>query len=243
VRADHRAGVAAAQERRSWSPPQVSLTVDIVILTIRDEALHVLLIERSEDPHRGRLALPGGFVGRHEDLDAAAARELSEETGIRGDTLHLEQVRTYATPQRDPRGRVATVAYLAVAPDLPSPVAGTDAAAAHWLRADLSHGLAFDHQLILDDAIERARAKLEYSPLAIAFCPAEFTISELRAVYEAVWGVNLDPRNFHRKVTGVDGFVLPVGRRRHPPTGRPAALYKRGEATILHPAMLRPVAR
>jgi 8-oxo-dGTP diphosphatase len=89
------------------------------------------------------------------------------------------------------------------------------------------------------DAAERARAKLEYSPLATAFCREPFTIGELRGVYEAVWGVPLDPRNFHRKVTSVEGFVVPTGERRRPPTGRPAALYRRGDATLLYPPMLR----
>jgi 8-oxo-dGTP diphosphatase len=103
--------------------------------------------------------------------------------------------------------------------------------------------LAFDHDRILADAVERARAKLEYSPLAAAFCHEPFTVAELRAVYEVVWGVRLDPRNFHRKVTGVEGFVTPTSERRNLPTGRPAALFRRGRATVLHPAMLRPVTK
>lgn len=217
-----------------------SLAIDLVILTIRADELHVLLIERGNEPYRDRLALPGGFVHREEDLDAAAIRELAEETNLHGDTLHLEQVRTYASPNRDPRGRVASVAYLAIAPDLPIPIAGTDAATAQWLPVDAAHNLAFDHEVILRDAVDRARAKLEYTPLATAFCRDRFTIGELRAVYEAVWGVPLDPRNFSRKVIGVDGFVEPTGERRSPGIGRPAALYRRGDATILYPPMLRP---
>jgi 8-oxo-dGTP diphosphatase len=106
------------------------------------------------------------------------------------------------------------------------------------------HGrLAFDHDRILADAIERARAKLEYSPLAAAFCQEPFTIAELRTVYEVVWGAPLDPRNFHRKVTGVEGFVIATGERRTLPVGRPAALYRRGRAIVLHPAMLRPATK
>ncbi len=225
-------------------PTAFRIAIDLAILTIRDGRLAVLLIERGKSPFEGRAALPGGFVRAGEDLDDTALRELSEETGLDGRTLHLEQVRTYATPGRDPRGPVASVAYLAIAPDLPVPVAGTDAARARWEPIDhdrLGHGwLAFDHDTILADALERARAKLEYSPLATAFCGDTFTIGELRAVYEAVWQVRLDPRNFHRKVTGVNGFVVPTGQRRSPPTGRPAALYRRGDATLLYPAMLRP---
>jgi 8-oxo-dGTP diphosphatase len=226
----------------AWRPPAVALAVDLIILTIRAQRLHVLLIKRGEAPYHRCLALPGGFVRDDEDLEHAAARELEEETGLAGKDLHLEQVRTYAAPGRDPRGRVAAVAYLAIAPDLPRPVAGTDAMSAQWLPADGAYRLAFDHRTILADAVERARAKLEYSPLATAFCEPEFTISDLRAVYEAVWGVPLDARNFHRKVTSVDGFVTATGDQRRPPTGRPAALYRRGEATLLYPPMLRPTA-
>lgn len=221
-------------------PASASLAVDLVIFTIRDTRLNVLLIERGKKPFKNQLALPGGFVRDDEDLDDAAARELEEETGIQGGGLHLEQVRTYASPKRDPRGRVVSVAYLAIAPDLPVPVAGTDAAAARWMPVDQCPQLAFDHDLILRDATDRARAKLEYSSLATAFCREPFTIGELRAVYEAIWGVPLDPRNFHRKVTSVEGFVVPTGERRNPPTGRPAELYRRGYASTLYPPMVRP---
>jgi 8-oxo-dGTP diphosphatase len=103
-------------------------------------------------------------------------------------------------------------------------------------------GLAFDHARVLAAGVERARAKLEYTPLAAAFCDDEFTVADLRKVYEAVWGVALDPRNFHRKVTGTDDFLVDLQRRAPagPDGGRPAALFRRGPARALHPAMLRP---
>lgn len=228
---------------KTTRPGQFRVAVDLTILTIRNNQLVALLIERGKEPHLGQLALPGGFVREDEDLPEAAVRELSEETGIDGHALHLEQVQTYASPQRDPRGRVAAISYLAIAPRLPPPAAGSDAAAARWHTIEASKvnsmGLAFDHGQILHDAVERARAKLEYTPLAAAFCREPFTIGDLRAVYEAVWGVRLDRRNFHRKVTGVPGFVEPTGTRRRLPTGRPAELYRRGNAQLLHPAMLR----
>jgi 8-oxo-dGTP diphosphatase len=226
------------------SPFTAAVAVDLVILTVNDGTLQVLLVTRGIEPHRGRLALPGGFVLPDEDIAEAAARELAEETGITGLTVHLEQLATYGRPGRDPRGRAVAVAHLALVPNADAPKAGSDAADARWYPAvPLLQGrnrLAFDHRRILADGIDRARAKLEYSPLATAFCPPRFTIGELRLVYEAVWGTTLDPRNFHRKVTTTPGFVEPTGATTTRQGGRPAQLYRRGTATLLHPAMLRP---
>jgi len=218
----------------------VDVAVDLVVLTIRDGGLCTLLIRRGVPPFKGRWALPGGFVLAHEDLAAAAARELREETGVVSAAGHLEQLQTYGAPRRDPRGRVVSVAYLALLPDLPAPTAGSDAAMANWRPIDPATKLAFDHDAILRDGLERARAKLEYTSLAAAFCPEEFTIAELRAVYEAVWGTTLDPRNFHRKATTTEGFVQATGRRRAQAAGRPAELFKRGDAEVLYPPLLRP---
>lgn len=221
--------------------PPFAVTVDLVVLTVRHGELSVLLVSRGEAPFKGRHALPGGFVRIDEDVANAARRELEEETGLTLDAVHLEQLATYGTPRRDPRMRVVSVAHLALAPDLAEPVAGTDAAEAAWIpvaRAS-SMRLAFDHSTILADAVERARAKLEYSTLAAAFCPPEFTISELRLVYEAVWGVPLDPRNFHRKVMASDGFVEPAGSSVTSTGGRPARLFRAGPATALRPPLVR----
>ncbi len=217
--------------------PPFAVTVDLVVLTVRSDALCALLVRRGEAPFRGRWALPGGFVQVAESVDAAAARELVEETGVAG--LHLEQLATYGEPRRDPRMRVVSVAYLALAPDLPVPVAGTDAAAASWVPVSEVSALAFDHARILSDGVERARAKLEYTPLGAEFCPAEFTVAELRRVYEIVWGVSLDPRNFHRKVTGVEGLLEATGESTTRDGGRPAALFRRGAAAVLYPPLVR----
>ena len=219
------------------------LTVDLVVLTVRGPELAVLLVRRASMPYVGRWALPGGFVDDDEDLVQAATRELAEETGLADAVGHLEQLGTYATPGRDPRGRIATVAYLALVPDPPELVAGSDASEADWLAVSAvpPHQLAFDHDRILADGLERARAKLEYTPLAAAFCPEEFTVAQLREVYEAVWGRRLDPRNFHRKVTNTPGFLEPIGRSTAGDRGRPAQLFRRGPATMLYPPMLRPV--
>ncbi|MFD3511711.1 NUDIX domain-containing protein [Streptomyces sp. NPDC058657] len=170
-----------------------------------------------------------------------------------GNGAHLEQLATYGDPGRDPRMRVVSVAHLALAPDLPAPRAGGDANSARWAPVEdlLGHNdgrgegtqgapLAFDHARILADGVERARSKIEYSSLATAFCPPEFTVGELRRVYEAVWGVVLDPRNFHRKVTGTPGFLVPSGGTTTRQGGRPAQLFRAGGATVLNPPMLRP---
>ncbi|GAA2096198.1 NUDIX hydrolase [Actinomadura alba] len=228
-------------ERREHA--QVEVTVDLVIFTVRDDQLHVLLIERGQEPFADWPALPGGYVRVGEHLDGAALRELQEETGVDGSRLHLEQFRTYGDPERDPRGRVITVAYLALSPDLPIARAGTDARAADWVPVeavlDGQIALAFDHVLILREALERARSQLEYTTIAAAFCTEPFTVAELRRVYEVVWGFKLDPSNFRRKVTRAHGFLRPTGEHRSPEIGRPAALYRCGAARLLSPPLLR----
>jgi len=221
-----------------------AVAVDLVVLTITADRLSVLLVRRGAAPFKGRWSLPGGFLETDEVLADAASRVLAEKTGLEGSRMHLEQLASYGDPKRDPRGRVVSVAYLALAPDLPAPRAGADADAASWRAVDEALGdprhLAFDHRVILMDGIERARAKLEYTPLGAAFCAPRFTIAELRRVYEVVWGAPLDPRNFHRKVTSTPGFVRPTGRRTTRDGGRPAQLYRAGDAAALYPPLLRP---
>lgn len=219
------------------------VTVDLAILTIRDGRLMVLLVERGAEPFLGYAALPGGRVRSDETLDEGAHRELLEETAIDSTPLHLEQLGAYGDPGRDPRGRVVTIAYLALGPNLPVPVGGTDAAHAYWASAaDLLGGsgaLAFDHARIVGDAVERTRSTLEYTTVATAFCPEPFTLPELRNVYEVVWGRSLDPSNFRRRATRAEGFVELTGDQRPQATGRPAALYRKGPATLLSPPFLR----
>ncbi len=228
-------------------PPPMAVAVDLAIFTIRDGALAVLLIERGEDPYAGAWALPGGFVEPNEDAETAAWRELHEETGVARFAGHLEQLKTYSAPDRDPRMRVVSVAHVAFAPDLPAPEAGSDATTARWwvaadlLDADDRPGLAFDHAQILADARERVRAKLEYTTLAREFVAEPFTLPELRRVYAAVWGTPPDLGNFRRKVLGTDGFVTPTDGRGGTSEvgGRKALLYRRGPATVIQPPMLR----
>ncbi|MFD8815768.1 NUDIX domain-containing protein [Streptomyces sp. NPDC059627] len=220
-----------------------AVTVDLAVLTLRAGALHVLLVERGQEPYAGQWALPGGFLLPRESAETAARRELAEETGLSDVSgLHLEQLRTYSGPDRDPRMRVVSVAFTALLPDAPEPHGGGDAAQARWLPYDPARPLAFDHDRILADAHDRVGAKLEYSCLATAFCPPEFTLGELQNVYETVWGVALDRPNFRRKVLATPGFVEPApgAARLTGGRGKPAALYRAGTATVLHPPLLRP---
>jgi 8-oxo-dGTP diphosphatase len=220
-----------------------AVAVDLVVLTLREHALHVLVVERATSPFEGKLALPGGFLEEGEDLDQAAYRELAEETGLNPARLHVRQFRSYGAPDRDPRGRVVSVAYIALMSDLPMPTAGGDARAARWAPVDdllITPGsLAFDHHHVLDDAVESARDQLSHTTVAATFCPPEFTISQLREVYETVWGVQLDPSNFYRKVTRSAGFLIPTDDKAPSVGGRRATLYRAGQATLLHPALLR----
>ncbi|MBX9398565.1 NUDIX hydrolase [Streptomyces sp. TRM72054] len=228
-------------DKHAYEP--FAVTVDLAVLTLRAGALHVLLVERGQEPCAGRWALPGGFVLPDESAETAARRELGEETGLSDVSgLHLEQLRTYSEPDRDPRMRVVSVAFTALLPDPPEPHGGGDAAQARWVPYDTARPLAFDHDRILADAHERVGGKLEYTGLATAFCPPEFTLGELQQVYETVWGTPLDRPNFRRKVLATPGFVEPVpgAARLTGGRGKPAALYRAGGAAALHPPLLRP---
>lgn len=215
--------------------PPFAVTVDVVILTMADGVLNVLLVRRGEAPFEGMWAIPGGFKRPDETLDEAARRELCEETSVDVPSL-LTQFGAYGDPGRDPRMNVVTVAYLAVLRDVGGIVAGTDAADAALVPAsDILEErveLGFDHLRIVRDAIERVRVELELSGVATAFVGATFTMAELRAVYEAIWGVQLDAANFRRSLVSEDGWVIPTGRtaRPGPGGGRPAELYRAGRA-------------
>ena len=245
---------AEAAWLRDYDPrafPPFAVTVDLAILTVRDGVLCVLLVRRGEHPYHGWWALPGGHVHQgRESADEAAARELLEETGVhvQGAGVHLEQLQTYSAPQRDPRIRaglqVVSIAYVALTPGLPEPVAGTDAADARWWPVDgLPDRLAFDHVDMVGDAIERVRGKLEYTTLALSFVTEPFSLGELRQVYLAVWGSAPDLPNFRRKVLSTPGFVERIERSVSAPTpggGRPPELYHRGTADDIRPPLSRP---
>ena len=226
----------AGQDSGRYSPskyPAFAVTVDVVILTMSDSRLHVLIVRRGVPPYEGMWAIPGGFKRPTESLNEAAKRELAAETGVDSAGL-LTQFGAYGDPGRDPRMNVVTVAYLAVLREVGAIVPGTDAAAAALIRvSDVLDGkieLAFDHARIVKDAVERVRADLDSTGIATAFVGPTFTVAELRAVYEAVWGVQLDGANFRRSVVGEDGWVIPTGRRARPGAngGKPAELFRAG---------------
>lgn len=223
--------------------PFVYLTADVVAFSVRPSTgLAVLMVKRGSPPYKGRWAFPGGFVDEREDLERAARRELKEETGISGRWLRLEQLRAYGAPRRDPRHRVVSVAWLAAMPADIEPTAGDDAAEAGWLAVDEllgSRRLAFDHAQILADGVSYLQEALERTSLATSFLPEEFTISELREVYEAVWGRPLDAGNFQRKITGAPGLVVETGGRTAGGRGRPAALFTAGPSARIWPPISR----
>ena len=225
------AGVPADYDPSQF--PAFAVTVDAVILTMSGGRLHVLLVRRGVPPFEGMWAIPGGFKPPDETLDEAAQRELAEETGVEGGSV-LRQFGAYGDPGRDPRMNVVTVAYLAVLREVGDVVARTDAADAALVPvSDVLNGkidLAFDHERIVRDAVERVRVDLERTGIATAFLGPTFTLAELRAVYEAVWGVRLDAANFRRSVVTEDGWVMPTGRRARPGAtgGKPAELYRAG---------------
>ena len=203
--------------------PHPALTTDVIIFTMRNEDLQVLLIKRKHPPFEGMWAIPGGFVHIDESLEDAALRELEEETGVRD--VYLEQLYTFGDVDRDPRGRVVTVAYFALVPStMISPRPGDDASEARWWSVYALPPLAFDHTKILTYALQRLRYKLEYTAVGFELLPETFTLSELQAAYEVVLGEKLDKRNFRRKMLSA-GVIEETGKYKLG-EGRPARLYR-----------------
>lgn len=249
----------------------LELVVEVAVLTIRQGRLSVVATRREQLPHRGAWSLLSEPLQAGEDTDAVAERVLRTQAGAHSgrDTMFVEQLRTYSAPGRVPDRWVASVAYVALIADVGLSVGELGAVDTRVFAIDdlgvtvgdssaaepqssvpeapsqeTGRVLAFDHDTILVDAIERVRAKFEYTTVATSLVTEPFTVPELRRVYESVWGVNLHPANFRRKVLATPGFVVPAapvlgdgvegGERRGPD------LFRRGTAALLHPAMLRP---
>ena len=197
-----------------------AVSVDVVIFTILDETLQVLLVKRETEPFTGMWALPGGMIRSDETLEDAARRQLQQKTGVRD--VYLEQLYTFGNPGRDPRMRVFTVAYYALAPE--TAVMTSESAGIAWWPAHELVPTAFDHGDIIRYSLERLRNKLDYTPVGVELLPQRFTLSELQKVYEAILGKPIDKRNFRKKIRGRDWLVKCEGTRRNGPH-RPAQLY------------------
>lgn len=204
--------------------PHPAVTVDIVVFTIENDDLKVLLVERGQEPFRDHWALPGGFVEIDESLRRAAWRELREETGVHAG--FLEQLYAFGRPDRDPRERVITVAYYSlIPPDRMRVEAASDASAAEFTSLSKLPDLAFDHERIIDKAVQRMKEKLSDPIVALQVLPETFTMSEIRRVYELFRGEELDKRNFTKKMIALE-HVEETGQKRTSVNHRPARLYR-----------------
>lgn len=183
--------------------PRPSVTSDSVIFGFDGNELKILLVERGVEPFKGMWALPGGFMKMDESIEQCAAREVREETNV--NNVYLEQFEVFSCPDRDPRGRVVTVAFIAlVRPSDYEVIGGDDAARAAWFEATFLPPLAFDHKEIISKARIRLREILRVRPVAFRLLDEIFTVDELRKVYEAVNGTSYDRRNFQRKLMASD---------------------------------------
>lgn len=221
--------MTSKRKRFSYEYERPSVTVDAVVfgcnLNEEDAGLEILLIERADNPFKGHLALPGGFVEMATSLEENVARELQEETGLTD--VFLEQLYTYGAPRRDPRDRVISVAYYALVDRTRHrPVAGSDARRAEWYPVNdvLLKSLAFDHSLILKTAVQRLRGKLSYAPIGFELLPEVFTLTTLQRLYETILDRRIDRMNFRKKI--LDTGVLTVVGREERVSHRPAATYR-----------------
>jgi 8-oxo-dGTP diphosphatase len=208
----------------SYAYPRPALTVDIVVFGYDPPRLKVLLIERGLPPFKGCWALPGGFVQMDETLDAAARRELEEETGL--SRIYLEQLYTFGDPGRDPRDRVVTVAYFALVKlsDY-KPRAATDAAATEWFDLSNLPKLAFDHPRIVELALEHLRDKVRHQPIGFELLPQKFPLRELQSLYESILSSSLDKRNFRKKILQM-GLLTELHEVEQEVSHRAARLYR-----------------
>ncbi len=192
-----------------------ALAADVVVLTVRDARLEALTIDRED----GTRALPGGFVQRHESPEQTARRVLGDKTGL--DAVYLEQLATFAAPNRDPRGWIPSIAYISLVPPETQPSDPN----ARWASARGRHPLAFDHRAILRHALDRLEGKLWWSNVAVGILPRTFTLSQAREVYEAIANTTYDPPTFARDLR-TTGLITPTGSKRTTGPGRPASLYR-----------------
>ncbi len=212
------------EKKYSYKHPRPSVTVDCVVFGFDGTTIKVLLINRGIEPFKGKWALPGGFVQMDESIDEAAKRELKEETSL--ENVFLEQLYTFGEPNRDPRGRVISVAYYALINlDKNDPIAGDDAQKAAWFSLKKIPSLAFDHHEILRAAHYRLKGKIRYRPIGFELLSDKFTLVQLQNLYEAVLEILLDKRNFRRKIMSTD-LLIELNEKDPKSIRKKAQLYK-----------------
>ncbi len=204
-----------------------SVAVDLAVFTVIEDQLKVLLIKRGQWPFAGFWSLPGGFVKIPESLEEAAKRELEEETGIHHKDVYLEQLYTFGNPKRDPRTRVISVVYFALADwtKIKPFVTGKESIKdVQWVNVSKLPKLAFDHEEIIKYALKRLRYKLEYTAVGFELLPELFTLTDLQKLYETILDEKLDKRNFRKKIFAM-GILEESGVYKKGPY-RPAMLYR-----------------
>jgi 8-oxo-dGTP diphosphatase len=206
----------------------IGLTADPVVFTLLDGELSVLLARRLEEPQRGMFALPGGFVGSDESPEQTAERKLREKTGV--GSVHLEQLRTYADPARDPRGWLPSIAYMALVAPEALPAEGPPGREASWHPLSALPPLALDHARIVDDAVWRLHARVAdkawFVRVAGGLLPDRFTLAQAQRLYEALRGEPVDPANFRRDIRAT-GLLVDTGEYHSEGPGRPGRVYRR----------------
>jgi 8-oxo-dGTP diphosphatase len=217
----------------TYDYPRPMVTVDVVVFTIIGDDLKLLLVKRGQEPFKDQWAIPGGFVGMDEDLEVAARRELAEETNV--SDIWLEQLYTFGRPDRDPRGRVISVAYFAlVSAERRELAAATDSADVGWYSAYDLPPLAFDHREVVEYALTRLRWKLDYTSVGFQLLPTRFTLTDLQRMYEVILAKPLDKRNFRKKILAM-GILEPIaGLKEAKGPHRPAQLYTFKESEFVH---------
>ena len=211
----------------SFPNPQIKLTVDAIVFGYNEGKISILLIQRKYDPFKGQWAIPGGFVLENESLEEAVARELKEETGI--SINYLEQLYTFGNVDRDPRGRVVSVAYFGlIHPEGHTLEATTDAEKAQWFDMDILPELSFDHKQIIDVAIERLRGKITYEPIGFELLETKFPFSDLEKLYTTLLGRPIDRRNFRKKINSLN-ILDELDEKISQGKGRPASLFRFNE--------------
>jgi 8-oxo-dGTP diphosphatase len=207
----------------TYDQPRPALTVDCIIFGLDASGkLKVLLIQRGHDPFKGQWALPGGLVDMDEPLEAAALRELKEKTGV--SDVFIEQLYSFGTPERDPRGRVVTVTYYALINMKEHKISSeTDVQDVKWFSIDALPILAFDHANIMNIAINRLRNKVRYQPVGFELLPKSFTLTQLQTLYETIAGKKLNKRNFRTKILKMN--ILKEASILRGVAHRPAQLY------------------